>query len=205
MGIYSLHGGRAVISLKFNMNRKEEVLRLIEEGYTTAKELATHFNVSLMTVYRILRELEKEGKIVRKHGTVEIKKEEDVRENACAVCGKEVDLRLAFIYILKGGKKVHTCCAHCGLIAYRTLSPEKVEVAMTRDFITCNPISAFTGTYVLGSSVAPCCSPSAFVFAERENAEKFVKGFGGSISDFAGAVSKMEELMKMGIRVDINV
>ena len=187
------------------MNRKEEILRLIEEGYTTAKELARYFDVSLMTIYRTLRELEEEGRIVRRHGTIELKREEDVRENNCAVCGKEVDLRLAFIYILKGGKKVHTCCAHCGLIAYRTLSPEKVEMAITRDFISCNPINAFAATYVVGSSVSPCCSPSAFVFADRENADKFAKGFGGYITDFGDAVVKMEELMKTGQRVDINI
>ena len=187
------------------MNRKEEVLRLIEEGYTTAKELAAHFNVSLMTIYRILRELEEEGKIVRRHGTVELKGDEHVKDSACAVCGKEVDLRLAFIYMLKGGKKLHTCCAHCGLLLYRTISPEKIEAVMTRDFITCNPINAFAGSYVVGSSVSPCCSPSAFVFAHREHAQKFVTGFGGHISDFEEAVVRMETMMKSGINVDIDI
>ena len=187
------------------MNRKEEILRLIEEGYTTAKELARHFDVSLMTIYRALRELEKEGKIVRKHGAIELKKEEEPKESTCAVCGKEVDLRLAFIYILKGGKKVHTCCAHCGLIAYRTLSPEKVEMVITRDFISSNPVNAFSATYVVGSAVSPCCNPPAFVFAEKENAERFAKGFGGYMTGFRDAVVKMEELMKRGQRVDINL
>ncbi len=187
------------------MNRKEEILRLIEEGYTTAKELARYFDVSLMTIYRTLRELEEEGKIIRRHGTIELKKEEELKENTCAVCGKDVDLRLAFIYILKGGKKVHTCCAHCGLIAYRTLNSDKVEMAITRDFISCNPVNAFAAVYVVGSSVSPCCNPPAFVFAEKETAEKFAKGFGGYITDFSEAVVKMEELMKKGQRVDINI
>jgi len=187
------------------MNRKEEILKLIEEGYTTAKELARHFDVSLMTIYRTLRELEEEGKIVRRHGTIELKKEEDIKENTCAVCGKDVDLRLAFIYILRGGKKVHTCCSHCGLIAYKTINPEKVEMAITRDFISCNPVNAFTAAYVVGGSVSPCCSPPAFVFATRENAERFAKGFGGYVAEFHDAVSKMEELMKRGQRVDINI
>ena len=187
------------------MNRKEEILRLIEEGYTTAKELARYFDVSLMTIYRTLRELEEEGKIVRRHGAIELKKEEELKENTCAVCGKDVDLRLAFIYILKGGKKVHTCCAHCGLIAYRTLNSDKVEMAITRDFISCNPVNAFSATYVVGSSVSPCCSPPAFVFADRENAEKFSKGFGGYVTEFGDAVLRMEELMKSGQRVDVKI
>ncbi len=187
------------------MGRKEEILRLIEEGYTTVKELARHFNVSLMTIYRDLRELEEEGRIIRKHGNIELKKDEDIKESVCAVCGKEVDLRLAFIYILKGGKKVHTCCAHCGLIAYKNLNRERIEMVITRDFITCNPINAFAVTYVVGGSVSPCCSPPAFVFADKENAERFAKGFGGYISDFGEAVLKMEELMKLGQRVDISI
>jgi len=187
------------------MERKEEILRLIEEGYTTAKELARHFNVSLMTIYRDLKELEEEGRIVRRHGTIELKKDETLKESHCAICGKEVDLRLAFTYILRGGKKVHTCCAHCGLIAYKTLDLDKVEMALARDFISCNPVSAFAAIYVVGSSVSPCCRPSAFVFADREHAEKFAKGFGGYVAEFAEAVSKMEELMKMGHRVDISI
>ncbi len=187
------------------MDRKEEILRLIEEGYSTAKELARYFNVSLMTIYRDLRELEEEGRIVRRHGNIEIKREEELKENVCAVCGKEIDLRLAFIYILKGGRKVHTCCAHCGLIAYKNINRESVEMAITRDFINCNPINAFASAYVVGGVTSPCCKPPAFVFAEKENAERFAKGFGGYVLEFPDAVVKMEELMKMGQRVDISL
>jgi len=185
------------------MDRKEEILRLIGEGRRTAKELAKHFNVSLMTVYRTLRELEREGKIVRRHGAVELK--EEAVDDRCKVCSKEVDLRLALIYMLKDGKKVYTCCAHCGLIAYRTLNPERVEMAITRDFISSNPINAFTATYVVGSTVSPCCSPSVFVFATRENGERFARGFGGYVMGFTEAVVKIEELMKIGQRVDIDI
>ena len=187
------------------MGRKEQILKLIEEGYSTAKELARYFDVSLMTIYRDLKELEEEGRIIRRHGNVELKRDEDIKDNICAICGKDVDLRLALIYILRGGRKVHTCCAHCGLIAYKTLNPEKIEMAITRDFITCNPINAFTASFLVGSSANPCCSPSAFVFANREDAEKFAKGFGGYISDFSKAVAKMEELMKGGQRVGLSL
>ncbi len=186
------------------MSRKEEILKLIEEGYTTAKQLARHFNVSLMTIYRDLRELEEEGKIIRKHGNVELKKEEEIKESTCAVCGKNVDLRLGFIYMMRGGKKVQTCCAHCGLIAYRTLNKENIEMVMTRDFISSNPINAFMGSFVIGSSAAPCCQPSAFAFASREDAEKFAKGFGGYVSDFEEATVRMEELMKSGPKIKLS-
>ncbi len=187
------------------VNRKEEILKLIEEGYSTAKELARYFNVSLMTIYRDLRELEEEGKIIRRHGNVEIKREEEFKENVCAVCKKDTDLRLAFIYILKGGKKIHACCAHCGLIAYRNINQDSIEIGITRDFITNNPVNIFTSSFVVGGTVSPCCKPPAFVFAEREHAERFAKGFGGYVLDFGEATLKMEELMKIGQRVDISI
>ncbi len=188
------------------MSRKEEILKLIESGNRTAKELARYFNVSLMTIYRDLRELEEEGRIVRKHGNVELKREEEeIRENVCAVCGKDIDLRLAFIFILKGGKKIHTCCAHCGLIKYKNLDSDRIDVVMTRDFITNNPINALSSTFVVGSSAIPCCQPSAFAFGNPEDAEKFVKGFGGITADFYTGVEKMQQLMKRGRRVDFSL
>ena len=187
------------------MGRKEEILRLIEEGYTTAKELAYHFNVSLMTIYRDLKDLEEEGRILRRHGTIQLKREEDLKDTECAICGKSVDLRLGFIYILKGGKKVHTCCAHCGLIAYKNMNKDKVDMIMTRDFINSNPINAYSAVYVIGADASPCCTPSAFVFTDRASAEKFAKGFGGYIAEFEEATDKMEELMKRGQSVNLNV
>jgi len=187
------------------MERKEEILKLIEEGYKTAKELARHFDVSLMTIYRDLKNLEEEGLIIRKHGNVEIRREEEVKENICTVCGKDIDLRLAFIYILRGGKKVHTCCAHCGFILFKNFERERIEIALTRDFITCNPINAFGATYVIGSSASPCCNPSAIAFSERKDAERFSTGFGGLVYSFEEGIEKTKELMKAGKRVDIKI
>ncbi len=186
-------------------NRKEEILKLLEQGYTTAKELAMHFNVSLMTIYRDLRELEEEGKIIRKHGSIELRKEEDIKEKNCIVCGKEVtDLKLAMIYTLKGGKKVYTCCAHCGLLAYKNLKREGIEMIMTRDFISCNPVNALSAYYVVGGVVSPCCHPPAFPFAIKEHAKRFSKGFEGEVCEFEEAVDKMEQLMRpMDIKINL--
>ncbi len=186
------------------MNRKEEILRLLEEGYTTAKELARYFNVSLMTIYRDLKELEEEGRIIRRHGSVELKREEDLKGEGCVLCGKEIDNRLAFTYILKGGKKVHTCCPHCGLLAFPTLEKERIEMIFSRDFIYCNPINALSAFYVVGGDVSPCCLPPAFVFADKGIAERFAKGFGGEILSFEEAVKRMQDLMKKSQRVNFS-
>ncbi len=47
-------------AIKDIMNRKEQILELIAKGYNSVKNLAEHFGVSLMTIYRDVRELERE-------------------------------------------------------------------------------------------------------------------------------------------------
>ncbi|MGC8942479.1 MAG: DeoR family transcriptional regulator, partial [Sulfurihydrogenibium sp.] len=54
-----------------NINRKKEILKILQErGEVTVKELSHIFKVSEMTIYRDVRELEKEGEIKRKHGSI---------------------------------------------------------------------------------------------------------------------------------------
>jgi len=121
------------------MNRKEEILKLIAEGYTTVKSLADYFKVSLMTIYRDVRELEREGKIIRRHGELLIKSEDQkqvIEVGMCAYCGKTADKRLEFAYKLKG-KTVYACCAHCGLLLFKEI--KEFQSCMTWDFISGNP------------------------------------------------------------------
>jgi len=182
--------------------RREQILKLLEEGERTPKELANLFGVSLMTVYRDLKELEREGLIEKKHGTVRLKEEEGSRE--CFICHKEVDGRQDMIFFLKRGKKVQTCCPHCGLMAFEKLG-DGVEAAMTKDFITANPVNAFSGWYVVGAKVTACCSPSAFAFGDKETAEMFAKGFGGKVLDLPSAIKEMKRLMSVGTRVEFKL
>ncbi|MFN3471396.1 MAG: DeoR family transcriptional regulator, partial [Aquificaceae bacterium] len=101
------------------MERKEKILELIAQGYRNVKTLAQYFGTSLMTIYRDVRELEKEGRIVRKHGELLLREEagEMVEEKtySCAYCTKPVEKRLEFTYRLKRGRVIKACCAHCGL------------------------------------------------------------------------------------------
>ncbi|WP_448588315.1 DeoR family transcriptional regulator [Thermocrinis sp.] len=182
------------------MNRKDQILKLIAEGYNTVKSIADYFNVSLMTIYRDVRELEREGKIVRKHGELVLKsvEEKQVQEvGICAYCEKTLDKRLEFVYKLKG-KTVYACCAHCGLLLFKGIQDKEIQSCMTRDFISGNPISCFSAWYVVASSAIPCCSPSVIAFGNREDAEKFATGFGGKVLSFEEAVPAVEALMKRG-------
>lgn len=191
------------------MDRKEEIIELIPQGYRSVKSLAQHFGVSLMTIYRDVRELEKEGRIVRKHGELLLREEagEVIEETlpSCAYCTKPIEKRLEFTYRMKRGKFVRACCAHCGLLLYKNLKEEDIESCMTWDFINCRPLSCFSAWYVIGSSAMPCCSPSAIAFASKEDAEKFAKGFGGIVTSFDEAVEGIEKLMKRGTPVKLKI
>lgn len=162
-----------------------------------------------MTIYRDVRELEKEGRIVRKHGELLLKEEvgetAEERSLTCAYCTKPVEKRLEFTYKLRGGRTVKACCAHCGLLLYRSFKEENIEACMTWDFINSKPVSCFSAWYVIGSSAIPCCSPSAIAFASEEDAHRFAKGFGGAVVDFEGAVEGVEKLMRRGTPVKIGL
>ena len=181
--------------------RKEEILKLIEGGINNVKAIAQHFGVSLMTIYRDVRELEKEGRIVRKHGELKLRgPEEDFQDKLeyCGFCKKSVDKRLEFVYITDKGKRIKACCAHCGLLLYKNFKEGDISSCTTWDFISGNLVSCFSAFYVVGSNAMPCCLPSAIAFGNEEDAKRFAKGFGGVVVDFEGAVKAVEELMKRG-------
>jgi len=184
------------------VDRRREILKLIKEGEQNTKKLAERFGVSLMSVYRDLKELEKEGLITRKYGKLEIasRSTKDIQErpkDLCAFCQKENDDRLRFTYYLENGKQVHTCCPHCGLLLYKSIM-DPIEAITTKDFISCNLLGGASAYYVLSSSAAPCCSPSALAFARKEDAIMFKTGFGGEVFEFEEATKVIWDLMKYG-------
>ncbi len=183
--------------------RKEKILELLKERERTPKELASLFNVSLMTIYRDIKELEKEGVVERKHGVIRLREEDDSAKE-CVICSKDIDGRFNAILFLKEGKKVQACCPHCGLMAFRRLS-DKVESILMKDFITCNPINGLGCWYVVGSDIAPCCSPSAFAFVDKLSAERFARGFGGKVLEFEEALEELHRLMSLGKRVYLSL
>lgn len=184
------------------MDRKREILKLIKEGEQNTKKLAEKFGVSLMSIYRDLKDLEKEGLIVRKYGKLEVanknvKESQEKQKDICAFCHKENDDRLRFTFHLETGKQIHTCCPHCGLLLYKSIL-DPIDAITTKDFITCNLLSGTSAYYVLGSAAAPCCSPSVLAFARKEDAVMFKTGFGGEIFEFEEATKVIWDLMKYG-------
>jgi DNA-binding Lrp family transcriptional regulator len=184
------------------MKRKEKILEILKEKKEiTVKELSNIFNVSEMTIYREIKELEKEGSIKRKHGSILLntsKEKEVIKVPNCPICDKPIT-RAHPYKITVENEVIETCCEHCGLMMHKRLEDRKVA-ALTYDFITENPISALNAYYVVGSSAIPCCSPSVIPFASKEDAEKFKKGFGGKVMTFIEAYNEVVNNMQINMK-----
>ncbi len=184
------------------MKRKEKILEILKEKQEiTAKELSNIFNVSEMTIYREIKELEKSGLIKRKHGAILLNTEKDkeiVKVPNCPICEKPIT-RAHPYKITVDNQTIETCCEHCGLMMHKQLEDKEVT-ALTYDFITENPVSALNAYYVVGSSAIPCCSPSVIPFASREDAEKFKKGFGGEVMTFIEAYNEIVNKMNINMK-----
>jgi len=79
---------------RFFMKRKEKILEILKEKKeVSVKELSKFFNVSEMTIYRDIKELEKEGEIKRKHGSVLLNEKDSTESlvvDTCPICDKPI-------------------------------------------------------------------------------------------------------------------
>ncbi|MEN3033445.1 MAG: DeoR family transcriptional regulator [Aquificaceae bacterium] len=187
------------------MSRQEKLLELIPQGYRSVKSLADYFNVSLMTIYRDVRSMEKKGLLVRKHGQLLLRSEateEDAEQSkTCDYCSKIIDPRLEVVLRLSSGKVLRACCPHCAFMLIARIDRSEIVSCMTRDFVRLNPINFFSATHLINSEAVPCCVPSAIAFASKEDAKKFQKGFGGELLDFNDALLEVQKLMLMPVKV----
>ena len=176
------------------MDRKERILEILKEKKeVTVKELSNIFNVSEMTIYRDIRELEKAGEIKRQHGSVSlntVENKESKLVKTCPVCEKPITRSHPYKITINNTKTVEACCEHCGLILHKKYEDESVS-AITYDFITENPVSSLDAYFVVGSSAIPCCTPSVIPFSSKDYAEKFQKGFGGKLLTFVEAYNEI--------------
>jgi len=181
--------------------RRERIQQMVQEQrHVKVSDLSRALKVSEMTIYRDLKPLLEEGKIIKVHGGV-IWAEESVSSlpaNECVLCGSQTDVRLAYRLLLPNQQMETACCPHCGLIRHRQLQ-ERVVQAMCQDFFTQTTIPAAQAWYVLGTEVdLRCCQPQVLVFERRDHADKFVRGFGGKVLPFAAAMDAIHHQMEQG-------
>ncbi len=189
--------------MKQEIDRKKKILEILEEkGEVTVKELSNVFNVSEMTIYRDIKQLEKQGLIKRKHGSVLLGSVDNVDEKlikTCPICEKPITRVHPYRIVIKGVRTVEACCEHCGLMLHNRYEDEEVS-AITYDFITEKPVNVLDAYYVVGSSAVPCCSPSVIPFISKEDAEKFQRGFGGKVMNFIEAYKEILNRMSLNVK-----
>lgn len=166
---------------------------LQDQRSLTIDQLAQRFGVSAMTIHRDLDVLAKEGLARKVHGgVVPAGDAADIPmalQMACAMCGKRVPRRTAWVATPEYGERRHACCAHCGLLMLHHSSGKQSVLAT--DFLYGQMVNAYQATFVLGSDVTLCCVPGVLCFATRSDAERYQQGFGGETANFDEAMAAM--------------
>ncbi len=177
--------------------RDQKILaHLQKQGHASIQELADQLAVSVMTVHRDLNRLAAAGMVVKAHGSASLASPASAAKDACAMCGKTVNERTAFILQLGNGEQRRACCAHCGLML-QEMTPN-VTQSLTADFLHPHMVSAGQAVYLLQSEVTVCCAPSVLSFGSPQEAEKFQKGFGGRAANMKETIQALQHMMHSG-------
>lgn len=185
--------------MSISTERQQRILKLLRERETlTIQDLVEQLKVSPMTVHRDLRILANMGLVNKVHGGVTLARgfpANGVFMDGCALCGKPVLPRTAFIIRWAGGEQLRACCSHCGLL----LLPDQPAgaLAFSADFLYGHVVSAQQAAYLVNSAVSLCCAPCVLSFASREDARRFQQGFGGQVMDIEQAQQHLQEGMAL--------
>ena len=178
-----------------SIDREKKILELLQkQGSASIQELMETFNVSNMTIHRELNKLADSGLIQKKHGGVSLVTHPPTAgANQCAMCNKSISERTIFIVHLEDGAQKNACCAHCGLMLHQM---HKGMQSLTADYLHGHMISATQAVYILGSDLKICCVPSVLSFGSQLDAEKFQKGFGGTLANMEETVQYLHGMMR---------
>lgn len=206
--------------MKATERRKNLIAMIQDKGGLSLKEITEQFDVSKMTIHRDLDVLESRGLIRRIFGGAvpaeDVKSTVPATETSalpvrmihpvqpmdtCLVCLRPVTQHLLYGLTLATGEQCLACCPHCGLSAHLR-HKENITSAMTADFISGRPHPAHRSFYLMGSSAAPCCTPSILSFENEAQARKFQSGFGGNVGSLQEALDYLECEMTLGGKKD---
>lgn len=172
---------------------------VLEKENVKITELSTELNVSEMTIHRDVKQLVKDGFVVKTFGGISLAQTPSnapaVNNQSCALCHRPIKDRFAYQLLLTNNRTERACCSHCGLIRQLQLKDEVVQ-AITYDFFTGTTMGANIAYFVINPSVQiTCCQPQVLSFDSKDNAERFVKGFGGNAYTLQEALDIISEHM----------
>jgi len=161
-------------------DRREKILQQLRQtGRLSMEDIVRQQEISLMTANRDVRDLEEKKLIRRVRGGIALPGTVSQAE-VCSMCRRPVPERTRFLFTSPSSETQTACCPHCGISQLRGLP--SVGVFAT-DFLYGRLISAEFCTYVVGSQVRLCCSPSVLSFENQDDALRFQTGFGGQVLD----------------------
>jgi DNA-binding MarR family transcriptional regulator len=182
------------------IERRERIMRLIKERKNLKiSDLKEILGVSEMTIHRDIKPLIEEGLIMKSFGGITLVREtpgQMADRDDCVLCNRAVNQRFSYRLILKNNTIEETCCPHCGLIRHNQLGEEVLE-GLCNDFLLETTISTRFTWFIFDSTInIGCCIPQILAFENKENAEKFIKGFGGTVHNFNQAIEKVTQPIK---------
>lgn len=108
---------------------------------------------------------------------------------ACELCATPItDSSNRFVIVDADGFEHEYGCPGCGLSVLATMPDTTGTKAMVEDFLRRTLIDADQAYYLRDTSIGFCCQPYWLAFSNREDAERFSKGFGGDVLDFEAAI-----------------
>lgn len=172
--------------IKQSPERRREIIleRLRQSGRLSMDEIVKDLQVSIMTANRDVRQMEEEGLIRRERGGIAMPAPIS-KPDACCMCRRPVPDRTRFLFSNPNGEVSTACCPHCGVS--RLVGQNAAANVFATDFLYGTLVNASAATYVIGSLVRLCCSPSVLSFESHDDAQRFQTGFGGEIMDLQQA------------------
>lgn len=179
------------------VERQKQILSWLEKEVTlTVSELSSRLSVSEMTIYRDIKPLIDQNKILKTSRGISFIRKSMLNSQNCTYCYKEANTRHSMQLITNGQTIEHTCCPHCGLLRYAD-NESQISQIICKDFLSGTTISAKVAYFLIDANFQMnCCMPQAIVFESYKQIEQFKKGFGGIIFTFEEAIIEIKNRMK---------
>ncbi|MFC0275018.1 DeoR family transcriptional regulator [Metabacillus herbersteinensis] len=178
------------------IERQQQILTWLEKEVTLRiSEISKRLDVSEMTVYRDVKPLIDQQKVLKTSNGITLFTQTYVPSTICSYCKKNSNTRFSVQLIKLNQGVEHTCCAHCGLLRYHDIEKEVSQI-ICHDFLKDTTISAKIAIFLLNADLnLNCCQPQVIAFDSMKQAKQFQTGFGGELYNFEEAIIQIKEMM----------